>query len=321
MANNGWTPLTTQRNGLPDMAIMKEIESRPLAASAAVLVDYSSDSSESDSDPCCNGVHRTQSLTRASDPPPVSSTDSYRSLCTPQDGQDRDRDRPAAGIPLLPRSKASSAISTPPNGQWPIHIHVPLGQLPNHLTDLIDKLLEDVRQSISDLVSLVPWQSGSSNSSSQLHISLSRAGTWLPRAQLATCVAMIQADLAHQRPVQVQFGRVSHLINDTGSRRFVVLECTAGQVGLARWVRVVDQVLEKQLGRKPFYDKPRFHVSIGYVEVIAEDGSDPDGATRWDELMDRLTLKYGQQLTEFVLKLGRIEVRTGERVYNVDVAD
>ncbi|ORZ39583.1 hypothetical protein BCR44DRAFT_1458364 [Catenaria anguillulae PL171] len=183
-------------------------------------------------------------------------------------------------------------------------------QFPSHIPDLIDKLLEDVRQSISDLVSLVPWQSGSSNSSSQLHISLSRAGTWLPRAQLATCVAMIQADLAHQRPVQVQFGRVSHLINDTGSRRFVVLECTAGQVGLARWVRVVDQVLERQLGRKPFYDKPRFH-----------DGSDPDGATRWDELMDRLTLKYGQQLTEFVLKLGRIEVRTGERVYNVDMAE
>ncbi|KAI9216429.1 hypothetical protein BC828DRAFT_393585 [Blastocladiella britannica] len=139
-------------------------------------------------------------------------------------------------------------------GQWPVHVSAPV-TLPPTLTTAATTLLTRLNTHLSTPLTAIPTDT--------LHLSLVRSGSWLPRAHLTAWTTACDQAIRLVGAVQLQLGRIAVLTNDTRTRRFLALECTAGHPPLLRLVKRLDAAMA-DVGRGAFYAVPRLHVSIAW---------------------------------------------------------
>ncbi|KAI9189897.1 poly(U)-specific 3'-to-5' RNA exonuclease [Blastocladiella emersonii ATCC 22665] len=209
---------------------------------------------------------------------------------------------------------------------WPVHVYAD-ATLPPALAQVADTILTTLRASLPtgapDLHSLLPGSAADPPPSTTEwqppggwtpHFSLMRAGHWLPRAQLDAFVSGVWSALAGDRAGALQLGLVASLVNDTATRRFVVLEATAGYPALARSARRIDGVLAR-FHRPEFYETPRFHVSIAWTVV-----GESDDEAWWTEVCERMSREHGAELRMALVPYETVHVVAGHQRHRIDLA-
>ncbi|KAJ1861205.1 poly(U)-specific 3'-to-5' RNA exonuclease [Coemansia sp. RSA 486] len=101
-----------------------------------------------------------------------------------------------------------------------------------------------------------------------LHVSLTRP-FYVQEHQISAFVEALQTSVRGYGQFAVGFERVSTYVNERGNRGFVALDVGAGRNSIGGLLDRVDRVMER-MGKREFYSRPRFHVSLAWMRVKGE---------------------------------------------------
>ncbi|KAJ1818173.1 poly(U)-specific 3'-to-5' RNA exonuclease, partial [Coemansia sp. RSA 2598] len=105
--------------------------------------------------------------------------------------------------------------------------------------------------------------------SQRLHISLTRP-FYVQEHQISAFVEALQEGVGGYGRFAVGFERVGTYANERGNRGFIAADVGAGQNSLGGLLDRVDRVMER-MGKRKFYSRPRFHVSLAWMRVKGEE--------------------------------------------------
>ncbi|KAF7357656.1 U6 snRNA phosphodiesterase [Mycena sanguinolenta] len=144
------------------------------------------------------------------------------------------------------------------DGQYAAHVYasVPLDR-GSPLFKLLCRILESAKQITPTLYDF--W----SSASPELHISLSRP-IYLRAHQRESMKHAVKLISEKSLPFTASFARISELVNDEGTRIFLVLEIGAGHHELTALTTSLTPTL-RAIRQQEFYSSPRFHASIGWA--------------------------------------------------------
>ncbi|KAJ6466381.1 U6 snRNA phosphodiesterase Usb1 [Mycena sanguinolenta] len=144
------------------------------------------------------------------------------------------------------------------DGQYATHVYasVPLDR-GSALFKLLCQILESAKKMTPTLHDF--W----SSSQPELHISLSRP-IYLRAHQREPIKRAIKLIAEKSLPFTASFAHISELVNDEGTRIFLVLEIGAGHHELTALTTSLTPTL-RAIRQQEFYSSPRFHASIGWT--------------------------------------------------------
>ncbi|KAJ7465307.1 hypothetical protein FB451DRAFT_434146 [Mycena latifolia] len=230
------------------------------------------------------------------------------------------------------------------DGQYATHIYASVAL--DHSSTLFKLLCRIIASAKIMVPTLHDFWSSSKDCEPELHISLSRP-IFLRSHQREDMKRAVRSIAEKNSPFTASFAHISHLVNDEGTRIFLVLEIGAGHHELASLTNLLTPAL-RAIHQQEYYTAPRFHASIGWALLGGRANSpqrsafnaDPQssGSIRSDSrnsamavvpdnystitefphaLLPELNAQYGPSLTGSTVKsfdIGEISIRIGKDV-------
>ncbi|KAJ1902420.1 poly(U)-specific 3'-to-5' RNA exonuclease [Kickxella alabastrina] len=143
------------------------------------------------------------------------------------------------------------------------------------------------------------------------HISLSRP-FYLQKHQIVGFVKDLETSILGCESFAVGFGRVSTYVNEQGDRGFVSADVDSGAERIKAVLDRVNLVMGR-LGKRQFFDKPRFHASLLSVDLVQISGK--DSAQACNKAIDAVGKTLGADIQEKVLRLAATRIDTLECIF------
>ncbi|KAJ6584660.1 U6 snRNA phosphodiesterase Usb1 [Mycena capillaripes] len=179
------------------------------------------------------------------------------------------------------------------DGQYATHIYasVPLDR-GSTLFKLLCKILTSAKTMVPTLDDF--WSS-LEDSKPELHISLSRP-IYLRSHQREDMKRAVKRIAENTPPFTASFAHLSELVNDEGTRIFLVLEIGAGHHELTTLTASLTPAL-RAIRQQDYYTAPRFHASIGWA-LLGGRASSPQADKTTHSNTDQAPISLGSISSE-----------------------